>query len=256
MNDWNPELYLQYKNERIQPCIDLVNRIDYPNPKNIIDFGCGPGNSTQILVNRWPEAHIIGLDNSPAMIEKARKDFPGQEWILADARTYVSDLKFDIIFSNAAIQWMPDTKALLNKFYELLSYDGIIAVEVPLFFEMPLGILIEKTAKDNRWKDKTGNVFDQFSIYNYSFYYDELSSLFNQIEMWETDYMNILNSHEDIMNMMRGTGLMPYLNKLHDDKSREEFEKEVYNGITQAYPKQRGGKVILPFKRLFFIARK
>jgi trans-aconitate 2-methyltransferase len=115
MQNWNPEQYLKFKNERTQPSIDLVSKIKIDHPKSIIDIGCGPGNSTQVLYQRWPEAEIIGLDSSEQMIKKAREDFPQQKWFLADASGFGSDRTYDLVFSNAALQWVHDHETLLPR---------------------------------------------------------------------------------------------------------------------------------------------
>jgi trans-aconitate 2-methyltransferase len=256
MNDWNPDLYMQFSSERTQPSIDLIGRINQIEPKSIIDIGCGPGNSTQVLVNRWPKSQITGLDSSTAMIKKAKQDYPNQEWIVADALTYKPEIKYDIVFSNAVIQWIPNHEKLLTKFHEILPDNGIVAIQIPLFWDMPLGEIINNTAKDDRWKTRTESVSNLFTIHDYSFYYDQLSELFNSIEMWETHYMHILNSHIAILEMMRSTGLKPYLERLDDDSEKKEFEGEVLKEIRNAYPIQKNGKVLLPFKRLFFIGYK
>ncbi len=256
MNDWNPDLYMQFRSERTQPSIDLIAKINPVNPKSIIDIGCGPGNSTQVLANRWPKARITGLDSSPAMIKKAEQNYPNQEWIVADALTYDSKIKYDIVFSNAAIQWIPNHEDLLKKFYRLLSDNGLIAIQIPLFWDMPLGNIIDESAKDNRWKEQMEGIADLFTIHNYSFYYDHLSSLFNSIDIWETHYFHILDSHIAILEMMRSTGLRPYLDKLENDSDINQFEKKVLMGIESVYPKQKNGNVLLPFKRLFFIGYK
>jgi len=256
ISDWNPDLYMQFKSERTQPSIDLIARINQVEPKSIIDIGCGPGNSTQVLVNRWPKSQITGLDSSTAMIKKAKQDYPNQEWIVADALTYESEIKYDIVFSNAVIQWIPNHEELLMRFHGMLSDSGLVAIQIPLFWDMPLGKIIKNTAKDYRWKTQTEGVSDLFTIHNYSFYYDHLSELFNSIEIWETQYFHILNSHVSILEMMRSTGLKPFLDKLDDDSEKNEFEEEVLEKIKNAYPIQKKGKVLLPFKRLFFIGHK
>jgi len=256
MNDWNPEQYLQFKSERTQPSIDLIYRIDQADPKSIIDIGCGPGNSSQVLVNRWPKSKITGLDSSAEMINKAKQDYPNQEWIIADVSTYEFESKFDIVFSNAAIQWVPNHEELLTKFRGLLSGSGAIAIQIPQFWDMPLGKIIDNTAKVDRWKTRTEAVSNLFTIHNYSFYYDILSDLFNSIEIWETHYMHILNNHVSILEMMRSTGLKPYLERLNSDSDANDFEEIVLNEIMKTYPIQKNGKVILPFKRLFFIGYK
>lgn len=256
VNDWNPDLYLQFRSERTQPSIDLINRIHNIEPKSIIDIGCGPGNSTQMLVNRWPEAKITGLDSSAAMIAKAKQDYPNQEWIVADASTYAPENEYDLVFSNAVIQWIPDHENLLKKFHGMLSANGLLAVQIPLFWDMPLGQIINETANETRWKEQLKGIWDLFSIHSHSFYYDRLSSLFDSINIWETHYFHILNSHMAMIEMMRSTGLKPYLDKLDNDLDRDQFEKRVLTGLKRAYTNQNNGKVLLPFKRLFFIGYK
>ena len=254
--DWNPELYLKFDKERTQPTIDLVSRINFEKPKRIIDVGCGPGNSTRVLTKRWPDAIVTGIDNSPAMIEKARKDFPKQEWRILDASKDEIEGEYDIVFSNAAIQWIPDHLNLFKKFYKILSEKGLFAVQIPLFFDMPIGKAIARIAKDDRWSLKTEEVIKLFTIHDSKTYYDYLSGLFTSVEIWESDYIHIMDSHFSILEMMRSTGLKPYLNKLESDELKKEFEDEVFNDIKKDYPLQKNGKVLFPFKRLFFIAVK
>ena len=256
MNDWNPDLYLQFRSERTQPSIDLIARINPIEPKSIIDIGCGPGNSTQVLVNRWPKAKITGLDSSSAMIKKAKVAYPDQEWILADVLTYEAEIKYDIVYSSAAIQWMPNHEDLLKRFHGMLSVSGVVAIQIPLFWDMPLGKIIKNTSKDGPWKEPMKGVSDLFTIHNYSFYYDILSELFNLIEIWETQYLHILNSHLSILEMIRSTGLRPYLDKLKDDSEKNKFESEILEKVVNTYSKQKNGNVILPFKRLFLIGYK
>lgn len=256
MSDWSPEHYLQFKSERTQPSIDLISRIERDKPESIIDIGCGPGNSTQALVNRWPESRITGLDSSVAMIEKARQDYPNQEWITADAATYKSETRFDIVFSNAAIQWIPDHEALLTGFHGVLRQNGVLAIQIPKFWEMPLGKIINDTSHDIRWRAQTKDISHLFTIHDYSFYYDQLAGLFNRVELWQTDYMHVLESHESILEMIRSTGLKPYLERLEKTSDKNEFEDIVLQETISAYPTQANGKVLLPFKRLFFIGYK
>jgi trans-aconitate 2-methyltransferase len=254
-NDWNPELYLKFNKERIQPSVDLVSRIDITNPSRIIDIGCGPGNSTQILSRRWPECKITGVDNSKAMIEKAKKDFPDQEWQLLDAGKDEIPGKFDIIFSNATIQWIPNHFELLKKFKDMLSSSGVVAVQIPLFFDMSIGKSLAEISGEKRWPATTRHANDLFTIYHHTDYYDFLSALFHTIEIWETDYMHAMDSHEAILEMIRSTGLRPYLDTLESATDKKDFEEKVLAGIRKDYPLQKDGKVLFPFKRLFFIAK-
>lgn len=253
--DWNPNLYLKYGKERIQPSIDLVSRIDMDQPVKIIDIGCGPGNSTQILAQRWPKAIITGIDNSPAMIEKAKMDYPKQDWLVLDAGTGEIEGKYDIVFSNAVIHWIPNHQALFRKFHTLLTDNGLIAVQVPIFWDMPLGIAIAKVAKQSQWASITKEATEQYTAHDYHFYYDVLTEIFQSIDIWETHYMHVLDSHLSILEMIKSTGLRPYLNLLENDTDKQAFEDMVLKHIKNDYPLQKNGKVILPFKRLFFIAK-
>ena len=253
-NDWNPDLYLKFYSERIQPTIDLASRIRYEHPGNILDVGCGPGNSTQILAKKWKNSKITGIDNSRSMIEKARKEYPNQNWKFMDASENNIKSKYDIVFSNSVIHWIPNHTDLLQKLYGILNNKGVLAIGIPLFWDMPLGKSIERIAQSNRWKEYTSNVSKLFTIHDYPFYYDILSELFNTINIWETNYMHIFNSHISILDMIRSTGLKPYLEKLSNDSDKLEFEKEVLKSISKDYLLQNNGNVVFTFKRLFFVA--
>jgi trans-aconitate 2-methyltransferase len=255
--DWNPESYLKFGNERTQPSIDLVHRIqiDY-QPQTIIDIGCGPGNSGKILSDRWPQAKLRGIDSSPNMIEKAKNDFPRHEWILADAALYETDDTFDIVFSNAAIQWIPNHEALLKRLCALLSGRGVLALQLPLFRDMPLGSAIARIAQKEQWKSQTAHCSKLFTYHDYAFYYDQLARALASIELWETSYVHVMESHAAIIDWVRPTGLRPYLDSLRNDAERLEFERDLLHEIKALYPVQHDGKVLFPFKRLFVIGYK
>jgi trans-aconitate 2-methyltransferase len=255
-HDWNPDLYLKFDKERIQPSIDLVARIDLNKPKKIIDIGCGPGNSTQILVNRWTDSDIIGADNSPAMIKKATEDYPNQKWILFDAGKDNINDKFDLVFSNATIQWIPNHDELIKGFSNILNDQGVLAVQLPLFFDMPLGKSISEIAGQSKWQAATKGVKELFTINNASYYYDHLAKYFSNIDIWATDYYHIMDSQIAILEMIRTTGLKPYLERIENEIAKHEFETLVLRKIEQDYSLQADGKVLFPFKRLFFIAKK
>ena len=156
--------------------------------------------------------------------------------------------------TNATIQWIPNHTELLKKLSDILTKKGFIAIQIPQFWDMLLGKAIGNIAKDRRWNSVTRGVTESFTMHNYSFYFDQLSLMFNEIDMWETYYMHIMDSHFSILEMIRSTGLKPYLDKLDSDKDKEDFEAQVLKQIRSDYPQQKNGKVIFPFRRLFFIA--
>lgn len=254
--DWNPDLYLKFDKERIQPSVDLVARIDNLQPKRIIDIGCGPGNSTQILYKKWSESDIIGADNSPAMIKRATEDYPNQKWILFDAGVDNLNEKFDLVFSNATIQWIPNHDKLLKRFADLLNDSGVLAVQLPQFFDMPLGKAISEIGKQSKWIDATKGVDNLFTINSASYYYDHLAKYFCMIDIWTIDYYHVMESQSSILEMIRTTGLKPYLERIADNNDKKQFETLVLEKIKQDYLLQNNGKVLFPFKRLFFVAKK
>lgn len=255
--DWNPESYLKFGDERTQPSIDLVNRIKISSPpKNIIDIGCGPGNSSKILTDRWPSAKLTGLDSSPNMIEKAKRDYPRHEWILSDASTFSRMNKFDIVFSNATIQWIPNHENLLKRFCAMLSDKGVLAFQIPLFRDMPIGKAIAKVSQMERWRIKTAGCSNLFTYHDYGFYFDRLSKELASVELWETYYIHVLESHLSIVEWTKSAGMKPYLDCLSNDTEKTEFEEEVLSELKKEYPCQENGKVLFPFKRLFVIGYK
>ncbi len=254
--DWNPELYLKFDKERTQPSIDLISKIEIDKHQKIIDIGCGPGNSTQILRARWPSCDILGIDNSESMISRAKVDFPDQQWQLFDADNGIFKDTYDIVYSNATIQWIHNHDLLLKKLSDIVNPGGVLAIQVPLFFNMQIGKSINRIAQDNRWGQKTKDVRALFTMLDYSEYYDILSGLFKKIEMWETQYIHIMNSHSSILEMIRGAGLRPYLDRIENNEEKILFEQAVLDSIKSDYRVQNNGNVLFPFDRLFFIGYK
>lgn len=252
--DWNSKQYLKFKAERTQPAVDLANTINLKNPKKILDAGCGPGNSTQVLYDKFPDAYILGVDSSQDMIDAAKKNCPHLDFKLCDISKDLDQLgqDFDIVFSNACIQWVPDHERLLKNMIDLLNPEGVLAVQIPMNFKEPIHTIIQELAASEKWKGyykDTGrrNVLSQGE------YYDILSDISREFYIWDTVYYHTMKSHEDILEWYRGTGLRPYLSALPEDK-RAEFENEVLRRLIIEYPKQKNGDVIFRFPRFFFIA--
>jgi trans-aconitate 2-methyltransferase len=256
MGTWNPQQYLKFRNERTQPSLDLVTRIRMDLPGTIIDIGCGPGNSTQVLHQRWPEAEITGVDNSPEMIEKARKDYPDQKWLLADASKLESDRTFDVVFSNAVLQWIPDHGRLIPRLFDIVHPKGSLAVQVPANNESPVHRALMTVSSRENWSRWTSGCAKLLTYGTAESYYDIISRLSPELELWETIYHHILPSHAEIIEWYKATGMRPFLERLPDDESRKAFEGELLTECKQSYPVQQDGKVIYAFKRIFFVVYK
>jgi trans-aconitate 2-methyltransferase len=251
--DWNPELYLKFKEERTQPARDLVGRINVENPEKIMDVGCGPGNSTKVLYNRWSESEIIGIDNSASMIESAQKNYPEMEWRVEDVTRMENEEKYDIIFSNATIQWIQDQEKLIKDLVKILKGDGALAVQVPQYHAMPISQAIERVSLNEKWEEQTSQANNDFTFHSSDYYYHILSAELESITMWETSYFHIMPSHQEIVEMIKSTGMRTFLDRLDTNEEKMEFEKDVLREIKKAYPEKTDSNVLFPFKRLFFI---
>ena len=256
MGSWNAGDYLKFGTERTQPAVDLAGRIGLLSPASVLDVGCGPGNSTQVLQARFPEAEIIGIDSSEEMLQAARENLPGLEFLRCDVSCELSALnrRFDVVFSNACIQWVPDHPALLKNLMGLLNPGGVLAVQTPMNYEEPIHQIIGRTAQSERWREK---IKESRIFYNLrqEEYFDLLSELSSRFDLWQTTYFHRMQSHEAILDWYRSTGLRPYLEALQGE-DRTEFEKEIFQQVKAAYPIQKNGEIIFRFPRFFFMAFK
>lgn len=255
MFKWNSELYSKFLAERTQPAIDLSKRITTDNPQNIIDIGCGPGNSTKVLADMFPNSRIIGADFSEEMITQARSNYPDIEFIMFDAQNDFPKLteKFDVIFSNACIQWVPDHKKLIAEMMNALNSGGTLAVQIPMNYSEPIHRIICELAESEKWSCLSGSrVFHTLTVEEY---YDILSGLTDDFSVWQTTYCHSMPSHESIIEWYKGTGLRPYTAQL-DEQRAEEFVNDVLSEVKKAYPKQKNGSIIFRFPRFFFTAKK
>lgn len=254
MSDWNSEQYLKFKTERTQPSIDLVNRINVENPKRIIDIGCGPGNSTAQLKKKYPNAYVLGVDFSPNMIEKAKSDYKDIEFMIFDATKDFNKLKdkYDIVFSNACIQWVPDHKRLIENMMSILNPNGVLAVQMPAQYEMPMNEIVQIVSHSEKWCNKISEN-REFYYLTEEEYFELLSELSTDFSMWKTIYHHNLPSQESIVEWYKSTGLKPYLEQLSNN-DRIEFENDILSEVKKSYPLEKYG-VIFRFHRLFFTAK-
>jgi len=254
MADWDSMQYLKFETERTQPAIDLARRIGCDNPKRILDIGCGPGNSSQVLARTFPKASILGVDSSLTMIETARANCPDLDFRVCDAGKDLPTLghDFDVVFSNACIQWIPDHPTLLENMMGLLRPGGVVAVQTPMNDREPIHRIIRELTTGEKWQPEFVNPRIFYNLLPGQ-YHDLLTEIASDFSLWETVYYHTLKSHKDIMEWYRGTGLRPYLAVLSEEK-KGEFEKDVLERVVAAYPRQKNGDIIFRFPRFFFVA--
>lgn len=259
MVNWNPQQYLQFDRERTRPCLDLVSRIELAAPARIVDLGCGPGNSTQTLAERWPNAAITGIDNSPEMIEEATRRNPNISWICQDVTLWTRDCteSFDLVFSNAALQWVPDHTCLFPRLFERVAAGGALAVQVPGNMQATAHRVMRELAATEKWRAAfpAAGVREWF-VHELADYYDLLTPLTSQIELWSTDYLHVLPSVEAIVEWYKGTGLRPFLACLSTSAEKEDFLADYLRLLRKEFLPRASGTILFPFRRLFLIARR
>lgn len=256
MKKWNPGQYLQFEAQRTLPAQDLAAKIPTAQPGKILDVGCGPGNSTRVLRQKFPHAQILGTDNSPDMISAAKAAYPKETFCLCDAEHDLPTLgnDFDIVYSNACLQWVPGHKTLLPAMMNLLRPGGALAVQIPMSFEQPIYSIVASITQSEKWQSyfSLSRVFYTLSPEEY---YDILAPLSGKLEMWQTTYYHIMPNHQSILSWYCGTALRPYLQAL-PATLQPEFEQEIFTLLQKAYPACANGQILFRFPRLFFVAQR
>jgi len=253
MHSWDAGQYLCFGAERTRSAFDLLARIDLAAPRHIVDLGCGPGNSTVLLRERWPEAAITGLDSSADMLEAARRDHPGIDFVTGDIAAWAPDERYDLVFSNAALQWVGDHERLLPRLIEAVAPEGALAVQMPSNYDFLTHRLMRQAAAEGPWRDRLADARPPSPVKPSDFYYDLLAPRCTRITLWETNYIQIVESIDAMIDWLRGTGLRPFLARL--DPAEQPVFIERYKGLlAEAMPLRPDGKRLLPYPRLFFIA--
>jgi len=256
VEDWNVKLYGQFEKERAQPSIDLINRIEEDSLQKIIDIGCGSGMSTIPLRKRFKKAEIVGVDFSTSMLNKAKEMMSDVTWLQRDCSKPLTDLgKFDLVFSNAALQWLGNQRNVIKNLSDILLPEGLLTVQVPYFSAMTIENCIKDVVKTYEADIFNGIEEELFKSYPPELYYNELAKHFLKIDLWQTNYFHIMNTHEEILEFCKSTGLRPYVERLKASE-RKEFYQRMLIEIKKQYATQENGRVLFKFKRIFFIAKK
>jgi trans-aconitate 2-methyltransferase len=319
MAGWNPEQYLKFSDERTQPCRDLAARIALPQVRTIIDLGCGPGNSTQVLAERWPDAQITALDSDTAMINAAIESHGRGRWITGDIAKWAAgqppnaaaeksveaaaqkpseassqtstepstenvspaatknvpvasettpagtaepdregaseNEQYDVVFSNASLQWLPDHATLYPQLFSHVAPGGAFAMQIPSTLDRPAYRLLREMAASIGWRKwfPTGRV-RTWHAQDWEFYYDLLAPLAKRVDVWQTEYFHVMPNAETVVEWYRATGMRPYLSAIGEDADRDKFLAEYTEKVRAAYRPRPDGRILFPFLRIFLIA--
>jgi trans-aconitate 2-methyltransferase len=257
MPTWDAKQYLRFNDQRTRPCRELAARIAIEAPKWVIDLGSGPGNSTSVLAERWPESGLSGLDNSPDMIAAAHKAYPHWTWHVGDIAAWASqnDQTYDIVFSNAALQWVDDHAAIFPKLLARVAVGGALAIQMPSNFDAPAHRIMRDLATSQAWRDHfPADGIREWHVHDLAAYHDILAPIAAAVDFWQTEYIHIMADAAAIVEWYKGTGLRPFLDALANDQQRVDFTAQYLERIKLAYPVRKDGRVIFPFRRLFLIA--
>lgn len=270
-NDWSAQQYLKFGNERTRAVYDLISQVvpllNNPTPR-IYDLGCGPGNSTQVLLSAFPDAKITAMDSSPDMLAKARTTLPAVEFVEGDLNTYVPEGGADLLFSNAVFHWLrhPQRVPTIVRLLESLNPGGVLAFQVPdNYYERSHALMRETASAPNApWSENFRNANvgeiqdakrpDLDPIEPPSTFYNALSPLASSVNIWRTNYQHVLKDANAIVEWVKGTGLQPFLHRIPDEAVKGEYLKEYERRLAGEYVELVDGKVLLGYPRLFVVA--
>jgi len=250
---WDAAQYLRFEDERLRPALDLVARIAHPGPRRVVDLGCGAGNALELLAKRFPGAAVTGVDGSAAML--ARAAATGFATEQADIAAWAPAAPVDVLFSNAALHWLGEHATLFPRLLSHLAPGGVLAVQMPAMHMAPLRAAQERIAREGPWAAALAGVASAPPILAPGDYYDLLAPRVAALDLWITDYVHVLRGEDPVVQWAMGTSLRPFLEAL-DGPLRDGFLDAYRAAMRAAYPPQADGAVLLPFRRLFILARR
>jgi trans-aconitate 2-methyltransferase len=250
---WNPDQYLKFAQPRLRPALDLLQRIALAAPAALADLGCGTGSITRLLAERWPRARVLGVDSAASMLARGDAGAERITWQQADLAHWAAPQPMDLVYSNAALHWLPDHAALFPRLMGMLARGGLLAVQMPRNFDAPSHTGIADTVRDGPWRATLEPMLRPSPVAAPAWYHGVLSPHAQDIDIWETEYLQVLQGEDPVKEWTKGTWLAPFLAALPPGQ-REDFEAAYAARMREAYPRQADGRTLFPFKRLFILA--
>ena len=254
MPSWDPDVYERYKAYRDRPALDLMVQIPAGDYAEIWDLGCGTGEHAALLAARHPSANVHGLDSSPDMLAQARRRAAKVDWVLSGIEAYAPSVAPNLVFTNAALQWLPDHQILFPSLVASLASGGVFACQMPMAYETEHHRILRETAEEGAWADLTRTARMIRPTPSMADYYRWLAPLCGEVDLWTTTYLHALEGDDPVVEWMRGTALRPYLDALTDEALREAFLDAFRVRIAAAFPADADGVTLFPFPRLFMVA--
>jgi len=252
---WDPAQYLKFAGPRLRPAIDLLARIENEAPRLVYDLGAGAGNVTRLIAGRWPAARIVGVDSSAEMLAQAKTELPQLEWQQAELATWRPPTPPDVIYSNAALHWIEDHAPVFVALFKSLAPGGTLAVQIPRNFGAPSHTSMGEAVRMGPWRATLEPLLRPAPVAEPAFYYNLLAPLAAKLDMWETEYLQVLDGEHAVKEYTKSTWLQPLLGAL-DEPQRSRFEETYTKLVDAAYPRRPDGKTLFPFRRMFIVAVK
>ncbi|MCV7281513.1 trans-aconitate 2-methyltransferase [Mycolicibacterium flavescens] len=250
---WNPDAYLAFADQRGRPFFDLMACVNADDPRRVVDLGCGPGNLTATLAQRWPRAVIEAWDSSPEMVAAARDR--GLDARVGDVREWSPAPDTAVVVSNATLHWVPDHQALMVRWARELATGSWIAVQVPGNFDAPSHRAVRELARSDRWAEPLHDFpFREGQVEDAVGYAGLLVDAGCAVDAWETTYVHELSGENPVLEWITGTALRP-LNSRLTDLEWEQFRAELIPLLAAAYPRRPDGRTLFPFRRIFVVAQ-
>ena len=249
---WDPDLYLRFSDHRLRPAVDLLARVPPVEATEVVDLGCGTGNVTRLLADRWPEAHVVGVDSSPEMLVKARAELPDLEWVEGDVAEWEPPGPVDVVASNATLQWLDDHDTLFPRLVGWLRPGGVLAVQMPASFDEPSHARAFEVARAGPWHEKYERLRDR-PVADARQYLEWLAPRVADLDVWTSTYVHLLEGEDPVVAWTSATLLRPLVGPL-DEGEREAFLGHYRELMAEAYPPLPDGRTPFPFRRLFIVA--
>jgi len=252
---WDPIQYLGFGSQRLRPALDLLARVPLEAPGAVVDLGCGPGHVTGILQTRWPSARVLGVDRSPEMLTRAAVEVSGPAWHLADLAQWQPEATVDLLYANASLHWLDDHATLFPRLMGFLRPGGCLAVQMPRNHDRPSHRAAFEVAMEGPWRDRLEPLLRRRPVSEPEAYLHWLAPRAATLDLWETDYLHLLEGPDPVAAWTMGSLLVPLMEAL-EPGAREAFLAAYRSRLREAYPADASGRTPFRFRRLFIVARR
>jgi trans-aconitate 2-methyltransferase len=255
MMSWDPSQYLKFAGERLRPAVDLLMRVPIVAPETVIDLGCGAGNLIPLLRQHWPHCQLTGVDSSTQMLDRARQDYPKERFVEADLASWRPEQPVDVMYSNSALHWVEGHEVLIPELLSAVKPGGFLAIQMPRNFAAPSHTCLADAIEQGPWRAKLLPYLRRKPVAELSYYFRLLHDEASTLELWESEYLHVLQGADPVAEYVKGSWLKQFLDRL-DPSESSALEADYRARVRAAYPPQPGGYTLFPFRRMFIVAQR